>query len=97
MRQSTPEISPTAWSHYSSLLMDKCVRQGFKESTIENRLSSDIWDNGKDWRTPCVREGGWIRIYPFTQVKHIKDAEYRRPSPRTVENKIKNMVLCIQK
>ncbi|XP_072766102.1 probable tubulin polyglutamylase TTLL2 [Anoplolepis gracilipes] len=97
LRQSAPEICPTAWSHYKPLLMDKYIRRGYKGNTIENYASKTIWDNGRDWRVSCVKEGGWIRIYPFTRIKHIDNMENVRPSPRTVENEIKNMVLSIQK
>lgn len=97
LRQSTPEVCPTAWSRYNPLLMDKCIRRGFKGSTIEDRAPPPIWDNGRDWRTPCVKEGGWIRVCPFTRAKHVKSTEYARPSPRTIDNEIKNMVFCIRK
>lgn len=74
--------------------MDKCIHRGYKGNTIENYASKTIWDNGRDWRVSCVKEGGWIRICPFTRIKYIEDA---KPSPRTVENEIKNMVVSIQK
>lgn len=77
--------------------MDKYIRRGYKGNTIENYASKTIWDNGRDWRVSCVKEGGWIRICPFTRTKHIENTENVRPSPRTVENEIKNMVLSIQK
>lgn len=77
--------------------MDKYIRRGYKGNTIENYASKMIWDNGRDWKVSCVKEGGWIRICPFTRIKHIENTENVRPSPRTVENEIKNMVLSIQK
>ncbi|XP_018349366.1 PREDICTED: probable tubulin polyglutamylase TTLL2 [Trachymyrmex septentrionalis] len=97
LRQSPPEVCPTTWPrHYNQLLMDKYIHR-YKGNTIENHTSPPIWDNGRDWRTSCVREGGWIRICPFIRTKHMENTEYTRPSPRIVENEIKNMVLSIQK
>lgn len=92
-----PEVCSTTWSRYKPLFMDKCIRRGYKGNMIEDHVSPPIWDNGRDWRASCVREGGWIRICPFTRAKHIENMEYTRPSPRTVENEIKDMVLSIQK
>ncbi|XP_011872996.1 PREDICTED: probable tubulin polyglutamylase TTLL2 isoform X1 [Vollenhovia emeryi] len=96
LRQSTPEVCPTTWPRYNPLLMDKYIRR-YKGNTIENHAAPPIWDNGRDWRASCVREGGWIRICPFIRTKHIENTECTRPSPRAVENEIKNMVLSIQK
>ncbi|EZA59113.1 probable tubulin polyglutamylase TTLL2 isoform X2 [Ooceraea biroi] len=96
LRQSTPEVCST-WSRYNPLLMDKYIRRGYKGNTIEDHTSSPIWGNGRNWRAPCVKEGGWIRICPLTRRKHIEDTECTRSSPGIVENEIKNMVFAIQK
>ncbi|XP_020278073.1 probable tubulin polyglutamylase TTLL2 isoform X2 [Pseudomyrmex gracilis] len=97
VRQST-ELCPThtVWSRYNSLLVDKCIHREYKRNVIEN-FTSPIWDNGRDWRTSCAKEGGWIRICPFTRKKNIKHTEYAEPSFKIVENEIKDMVLSIQK
>ncbi|XP_011690039.1 PREDICTED: probable tubulin polyglutamylase TTLL2 [Wasmannia auropunctata] len=95
LRQSTPEVCLT-WPRYNPLLMDKYIDR-CKGNTIENHVSPPTWDNGKDWRTSCVSEGGWIRICPFTRTKHIENTGYTRPSTRIIENEIRYMVLSIQK
>ncbi|XP_066601298.1 probable tubulin polyglutamylase TTLL2 isoform X2 [Prorops nasuta] len=98
--QSTPEVYPGSWSRYNPLWMDKCIRRGFRGNNDEEYPQSSVWDNGKDWSTPCVREGGWIRIFPLNRHKTIEQLECTRPYIRghkMVEKEVRNAVISIQK
>ncbi|XP_047350941.1 probable tubulin polyglutamylase TTLL2 isoform X2 [Vespa velutina] len=97
-RKSPSEMCPTSWSRYNPLLMDKCIRHDFKGNNISNHSSASVWDNGRDWNVPCVREGGWVRICPLTRLKHSKNAEFSQTdAPRSIEREIKDTILCINK
>lgn len=91
-------MCPTSWSRYNPLLMEKCIRRDFKGNNINNHSSASIWDNGRDWNAPCVREGGWVRICPLTRLNHSKNPEFpQTDAPRTIEREIKETILCINK
>lgn len=97
-KESSSEMCPTSWSRYNPLLMDKCIRRDFKGNNINDHSSTSIWDNGKDWNVPCVREGGWVRICPLTRYKHSKTAEFPQPDgSRSVDREIKDTILYINK
>ncbi|XP_012168225.1 probable tubulin polyglutamylase TTLL2 isoform X2 [Bombus terrestris] len=66
----------------------------------ESNNKTSIWDNGKDWSTPCAREGGWIRIYPLTRIKSENPINYvssLSETTRIAERETRNIVLSIQK
>ncbi|XP_050600243.1 probable tubulin polyglutamylase TTLL2 isoform X2 [Bombus affinis] len=66
----------------------------------ESNNKTSIWDNGKDWSTPCAREGGWIRIYPLTRIKSENPINYvssLSETTRIAEKETRNIVLSIQK
>ncbi|XP_043592298.1 probable tubulin polyglutamylase TTLL2 isoform X2 [Bombus pyrosoma] len=66
----------------------------------ESNNKTSIWDNGKDWSTPCAREGGWIRIYPLTRIKSGNPINYvssLSETTRIAEKETRNIVLSIQK
>lgn len=81
--------------------MDKYIPRGFRGTNPENHDKTSVWDNGKDWNTPCMKEGGWVRIYPLTRAQSNDNAEYvsasATESSRVVEKEVRNTVLCIQK
>ncbi|XP_024939169.1 probable tubulin polyglutamylase TTLL2 isoform X2 [Cephus cinctus] len=96
---NTPETCSELWSRYNPLFLEKSCRRGFKGNN--SNPPAIAWDNGKDWRNPSIKEGGWIRIYPLTLLKPTDATEYINASisdtPRIIEKEIKNTVLCIQK
>lgn len=99
--QSSSHINSPSWSRYNPLLVDKYVPRGFRGNNIEERSSTSKWDNGRDWKIPCVKEGGWLRIYPLMRFKANENTEYVRTtlseSPRIVEREIRSTVQCIQR
>lgn len=102
LRQSSLNDCSTAWTRYNPLMVDKYIPRGFRGINPENHDRTPVWDNGKDWNTPCVKEGGWIRIYPLTRVKSDNNGTDYAPSSlsessRIVEREIKSTVVCIQK
>ncbi|XP_048509895.1 probable tubulin polyglutamylase TTLL2 isoform X3 [Athalia rosae] len=102
-RQATPERCNEFWSRYNPFAVDRVSRRGFKGNNLSPPPS--VWDNGKDWRNPVTREGGWIRIYPLTLLKSNETTEFMTnpgiplptDTPRIAEKEIKNTVLCINK
>ena len=59
-----------------------------------------VWDNGKDWRKPTMKEGGWVRICPLVLQPNSELLDYASgisEAPKYVEKQIKNTVLCVQK
>ncbi|XP_076662474.1 putative tubulin polyglutamylase TTLL2 [Halictus rubicundus] len=101
LRQSTLHDCSNSWARYNPLLVDKYIPRGFRGTNAENHDKTSVWDNGKDWNTPCTKEGGWVRIYPLTRAKPSDSADYApsstTESSRVVEKEVKNTVLCIQK
>lgn len=80
--------------------MDKYIPRGFQGNNPENNDKTSVWDNGKDWNTPCAREGGWVRIYPLTRIKPESTVNYvssLSEATRIAEKETRNTVLSIQK
>lgn len=80
--------------------MDKYVPRGFQGNNPESNNKTSIWDNGKDWSTPCAREGGWVRIYPLIRIKSEKTVDYvssLSDTTKIAEKETRNVVLSIQK
>ncbi|XP_012272685.1 probable tubulin polyglutamylase TTLL2 isoform X2 [Orussus abietinus] len=67
LRQSTPDRCNESWSRYNPLFVERngLLRPRSKSNNSKNPCT--VWDNGKDWRDPSTREGGWIRVYPLTR------------------------------
>lgn len=97
----------TAFPRYNPLFVEKSfqtkVPRGFKGAAKNNEQPGTfVWDNGKDWRNPSTREGGWIRIYPLTSHELSETVEFvqtpvHQTAPRGAEREVKNSVLSIQK
>ncbi|KAK0179246.1 hypothetical protein PV327_008053 [Microctonus hyperodae] len=104
-RQSTTENFTNSYSRYSSLYVESSgLHSRFHHDTHKNndRTSNDItWDNGRDWSNAKTREGGWIRIYPFTKHKFSENIVTQNSigttEPKAIEREIKNSVIGIQK
>nr|XP_003707060.1 PREDICTED: probable tubulin polyglutamylase TTLL2 isoform X1 [Megachile rotundata] len=100
LRQSTTNDS-NSWSRYNPLLVDKYIPRGFRGTNSINHDKTSVWDNGKNWSTPCAKEGGWVRIYPVTPLIPDNTMDCVSSSlsedSRVVEKQIKNTVLCIHK
>lgn len=74
--------------------------RGFRGNTISDPVKESVWDNGRDWKAPCIKEGGWIRIYPLTRSKSTTAMEYiptTLSESRIGDSDVKNTVLAIQK
>ncbi|KAK1127045.1 hypothetical protein K0M31_004655 [Melipona bicolor] len=100
LRQSTINNSSNLWSRYNPLLVDKYVPRGFQGNNPESNNKTSIWDNGKDWSTPCAREGGWVRIYPLIRIKSENTVDYvssLSDTTKIAEKETRNVVLSIQK
>ncbi|KAF3427767.1 hypothetical protein E2986_05290 [Frieseomelitta varia] len=100
LRQSTINNSSNLWSRYNPLLVDKYVPRGFQGNNPESNNKTSIWDNGKDWSTPCAREGGWVRIYPLMRIKSENTVDYvssLSDTTKIAEKETRNVVLSIQK
>nr|XP_034186071.1 probable tubulin polyglutamylase TTLL2 isoform X1 [Osmia lignaria] len=101
LRQSSTNDSSSSWSRYNPLLMDKYIPRGFRGTNSINHDKTSVWDNGKNWSTPCAKEGGWVRIYPLTPFIPDNSTDYVPSSlsedSRIVEKQVKNSVLCINK
>ncbi|XP_033213213.1 probable tubulin polyglutamylase TTLL2 isoform X1 [Belonocnema kinseyi] len=98
--RQTPEVCSDNWSRHNSLLSEKTLRRGFKGTVNEESPTNSVWDNGKDWKNPSAREGGWIRVYPTTMKKSANSNVFQTSFseiPRVIDKEIKNNVLCIQK
>ncbi|XP_046419628.1 probable tubulin polyglutamylase TTLL2 [Neodiprion fabricii] len=102
-RQGIPDACGDVWSRYNPLSVDRVMRRGFKGNN--STPAPFVWDNGKDWRNPVTREGGWIRTYPLTHSKPTETTEFIHHSgspllsetPRIAEKEIKTTVMCIYK
>ncbi|XP_057326655.1 probable tubulin polyglutamylase TTLL2 [Microplitis mediator] len=90
-------------SRYNFLCLEKNIRQRLNSAQKLNNNNSGtlVWDNGRDWSNPKIREGGWIRTYPFTNCKLLENVEFQHPvstkETKTTEREIKNNVLSIQR
>ncbi|XP_043467488.1 probable tubulin polyglutamylase TTLL2 [Leptopilina heterotoma] len=89
------------WHQYNTLLNEKILRHGFKGSVNDEYSANFVWDNGKDWRIPNKKEGGWIRIHPVTTMESTNSDVLRNsfmePPPRVLDKQIKITVSYIQK
>ncbi|CAK9832164.1 Probable tubulin polyglutamylase TTLL2 [Anthophora retusa] len=101
LRQSTAtNDSSSSWSRYNPLLVDKYIPRGFRGTNPESHVKATVWDNGKDWSTPCAKEGGWVRIYPLARIKPENIIDYMSPiseTTRVLEKETRNTVVSIQK
>lgn len=90
-------------ARYNFLCLEKNIRQRLNSAQKLNNNNSGtlVWDNGRDWSNPKIREGGWIRTYPFTNCKLLENVEFQHPvstkETKTTEREIKNNVLSIQR
>lgn len=89
LKQSSTDC--TVWSNDSPVITNEHFQKNFRP--VEN--STNVWDNGRDWRNPSAKEGGWIRIFPLTCSKMndgvLAEANYNS------EKEIKNIVMKTQK
>ena len=92
MYSDIPNCNPT--------LAEKIPRQGCSKNHISRDNSMlPVWDNGRDWRKPTIKEGGWIRICPLIQV-NPESVDYKSgtfENPKYIEKEIKNTVSCVQR
>ncbi|CAG5109197.1 Similar to Ttll2: Probable tubulin polyglutamylase TTLL2 (Mus musculus) [Cotesia congregata] len=90
-------------SRYNFLCLEKSLRQRLNSAhkLSNNHPGTFVWDNGRDWSNPKIREGGWIRTYPFTNCKLVDNVDFQHPintrETKTTEREIKNNVLSVQK
>lgn len=48
------------------------------------------WGNGRDWNYPKPREGGWVRIWPFSLEVPTKNNSMNNGQIKTMVNKVNN-------
>lgn len=86
---------------YNPLLIEGVQRRSFKEILNDEISKKFVWGNGKDWRIPSAKEGGWIRIYPITIIESTNCKVFRNSylQSRHVVDKtnVKDDVNCLQK
>lgn len=46
------------------------------------------WGNGRDWNYPKPREGGWVRIWPFSLEVPTKNNSMNNGQIKTMVNKV---------
>jgi hypothetical protein len=57
-----------------------------------------LWGNGRDWRTPPVQEGNWVRLYPLGFATQYSVQEPQEiPSITQGERQVKNVVSAVHK
>ncbi|XP_021917353.1 probable tubulin polyglutamylase TTLL2 isoform X2 [Zootermopsis nevadensis] len=90
--------SDDAWVHYNPLLIDRSRNRthGFRG---QNKYPPPmLWGNGRDWRSPPVSEGNWIRLYPLGPTAQCTKQEPQEiPTIPHGDKEVKNIVAAVHK
>lgn len=92
------EDSDETWTCYNPLFIghNKNKIHGFRD---QNKCPPKmLWGNGRDWSTPPVQEGNWVRLYPLGPTTQYSAQEPQEiPSITQGERQVKNVVSAVHK